>query len=929
VALSRVSGSNNLTVRVVSTGEVITILNRFAATTSGAGIEEISFSDGVLWTLQDILSRTRVDGTAAGETLTGVAYRDNLYGLAGNDTLNGNDGDDVLVGGAGLDSLTGGNGSDIYEWSRTEGNDTINDAGTATTEVDTLILKDVFSSAAVLAKSGVNLTVTVPQTGEVITVLNRFATTGGMAGVEAIAFADGVVTRVLQDAVAQFATTGTVAGETLTGTIYADSLSGLAGNDTLTGGEGNDILVGGAGNDSLVGGNGSDSYLWTKTEGNDTINDTGALMSETDRLTLTNVASTDVQLTRANGSNHLVIRVVSTGELITVINRFESTAANPNPSGLGIDAILFSDGITWTLTDILAATKLEGTAAGEVLSGSTYRDNLAGMAGNDVLNAYGGDDVLIGGAGNDQLAGENGNDTYEWTKGEGNDTINDAGAALTEVDTLMLKNVTTADGITMNRQNGTTDLTILIDSTGEVIRVSGQYGNVTSGGGIEKIVFADGTIWTLDDILNKTRASGGSTNDNLVGTAFDDNMWGFLANDTLTGGAGDDTMLGGEGNDQLDGGAGNDRFEIRTIDGNDTISDTGTSIYEIDILKITTVAQSSVDLYRLSGSNDLRIEVNSGGVIQTHIVRNQFLDPASGVGLEGIEFADGTIWSREDILNKTGTYGTGNNANNFVGSASRDRMFGRLGDDTLDGGAGDDLLVGGAGADLIIGGAGTDRVSYYDDATQGVIVDLRLTGAQIGNPGGDEVGDRLQGIEDLDGTFYDDHLTGNDLSNYLAGGEGADVILGLDGYDQIRGGSGWDTIYGGDGADDIRGDHNSDSLYGGAGGDTIEGGSFNDAIFGGTGDDFIIAGTGNDTLWGEQGADTFHFADLAFETDVIMDYQDGIDRIWFAPTAADDIGDFVISGNGSTSVTLTIAGNSLVLTGLAPITVTTEDFLFA
>jgi Ca2+-binding RTX toxin-like protein len=256
-------------------------------------------------------------------------------------------------------------------------------------------------------------------------------------------------------------------------------------------------------------------------------------------------------------------------------------------------------------------------------------------------------------------------------------------------------------------------------------------------------------------------------------------------------------------------------------------------------------------------------------------------------------------------------------------------MFGRLGDDTLTGGDGNDLLVGGPGADVIYGGAGVDRISYYDGATQGVNVDLRVTGPQVGIPGGDEVGDRISGIEDLDGTFYNDTLTGDDQSNYIAGGEGADLIFGYDGYDQIRGGSGFDTIYGGDGADDIRGDHNSDSLFGGAGGDTIEGGSFHDAIYGGTGDDFIIAGTGNDTLWGEQGADTFHFTDQAFESDIIMDFEDGIDRIWFAPLAADDMTDFTLSGNGTTSVTLTMGANTLVLNGAVPIVLTADDFLFA
>jgi Ca2+-binding RTX toxin-like protein len=187
----------------------------------------------------------------------------------------------------------------------------------------------------------------------------------------------------------------------------------------------------------------------------------------------------------------------------------------------------------------------------------------------------------------------------------------------------------------------------------------------------------------------------------------------------------------------------------------------------------------------------------------------------------------------------------------------------------------------------------------------------------------------LTSIEKLEGTAFMDTLYGNDESNYLLGADQADLIYGYDGYDQLRGGSGFDTIYGGDGADDIRGDHNSDSLFGGAGGDTIEGGSFHDQIFGGTGDDYIIAGTGNDTLWGEDGADTFHFADLAFQSDVVMDYEDCVDRLWFAPLAADDIGDFTITGNGTTSVTLLIGANTLVLNGAAPISLTAEDFLFA
>jgi Ca2+-binding RTX toxin-like protein len=95
------------------------------------------------------------------------------------------------------------------------------------------------------------------------------------------------------------------------------------------------------------------------------------------------------------------------------------------------------------------------------------------------------------------------------------------------------------------------------------------------------------------------------------------------------------------------------------------------------------------------------------------------------------------------------------------------------------------------------------------------------------------------------------------------------------------------------------------------------------------GDDYIIAGTGIDTLWGDQGADTFHFTDRAFETDTVMDYEDGIDRLWFAPAAADDIGDLTITGNGSTSVTIAVGSGIVVLNAATAIHLTADDFLFA
>lgn len=974
VTLSRANNAFDLRASVIGspTVETITVNSRFYDLPYGYGIEQITFADGVLWTLQDILARTKVEGTTAGETLSGVAYRDNLYGLAGNDTLNGNNGDDVLVGGAGNDSLAGGNGSDVYEWQKGGGNDTINDAGTTTTEVDTLILKDVVSTGAVLAKSGANLTVTVPPTGEVITVLNRFATTGGMAGVEAIQFSDGVVTRVLKNQVALFATNGTTAGEALTGTIYSDSISGLAGADTITASSGDDTIVGGTGNDTLQGGDGSDSYYWTKGDGNDNIQDLVSTAGSVDTLHLTNVLSNDVALSRVTNlgapiADDLRIAILSTGEVVFDSDRFVTG------SNSGMERIVFADGVIWDLAEIYLRTKFEGTTAAETLTGTARPDNMWGLAGNDVLNGGDGDDVLIGGAGNDQLAGANGNDAYEWTKTEGNDTINDMGASLTEVDTLVLKNVASTDVISLSRATGSADMTILIGATNETIRITNQYSNVANGSGIERIIFSDGVAWQRDDILGRANWSGTAGNDSLGGGGFDDNIRGLAGLDTLTGGLGDDLLDGGLAVDQLDGGAGNDVFDWRHGDASDALSDTGTSAYETDILRLVGVNKTAVELRRISGSNDLNVEVVDGmGVKETVIVRNQFLDPASGVALEGIQFDDGTIWTRSSILSLTGTYGTSSN-DQIIGSASNDRMFGGTGDDTLTGGAGIDALYGGDGNDLfligsaldysigdVIGGdAGTDELRFMATTAGRLMLTSTMTSVErvvIGT--GAAAAAVLSGTTALNinasAVLNGLTIVGNAGSNSLTGTGFTDILDGNAGNDTLSGGAGNDTVTGGDGTDTasyadatgevtvslaVAGAQNT----GGAGTDvlvTIEnltGSGFNDSLTGDSMANQILCGSGNDTLTGGSGADSLYGGDgndlilinslAEYATGEVISGDAGADELRFTSTAAETL----VLASSMTTVESVVIGTgtagAAILTGTTALNINASAVL--
>ncbi len=59
---------------------------------------------------------------------------------------------------------------------------------------------------------------------------------------------------------------------------------------------------------------------------------------------------------------------------------------------------------------------------------------------------------------------------------------------------------------------------------------------------------------------------------------------------------------------------------------------------------------------------------------------------------------------------------------------------------------------------------------------------------------GDALGDVLLGIENLQGSGFNDSLTGNDLANSLYGMAGADRLWGRGGADALYGGAGTDVF---------------------------------------------------------------------------------------------------------------------------------------
>ncbi len=147
----------------------------------------------------------------------------------------------------------------------------------------------------------------------------------------------------------------------------------------------------------------------------------------------------------------------------------------------------------------------------------------------------------------------------------------------------------------------------------------------------------------------------------------------------------------------------------------------------------------------------------------------------------------------------------------LTGTAGDDILISNDSGSTLLGLAGNDFMIGGAGNDKFDGGAGINTVSYHN-AKGPVTVDLSITTAQDTGSAGH---DTLVNIQNLIGSDFGDHLTGNSQANVITGGAGNDVINGGGGNDTLIGGLGNNTLTGGDGADTFK------YLAGNTGHDTI------------------------------------------------------------------------------------------------------------
>jgi Ca2+-binding RTX toxin-like protein len=895
------TGTNDLLV-IIGT-ETLTINNRFYSSSTGHGIESISFSNGVIWTLSDILKYTTATAANGVTTLSGTLLNDNLRGQAGADSISGNGGDDTFDGGAGADLLSDISGNDVYIWRKTEGNDVITDGTSVQSEVDTLKLLDVASSEVSLLRGtgSYDLMISINTMSAFITSQYQFLAGSTYYGLEKIVFSDGVVW-TLPDIYANTKVQGsttTATSETLYGLPYRDNLFGYAGDDFLYGDYGDDSLTGGTTGpfaDQLFGGNGSDTYFWSRGDGYDLVYESISSASDIDSLVLTDVASTEAWLVRANDSNNLQVRMGP--DTIMIVDMF----AGPT-SGYGIEKIVFSDGVVWSLSDILDRTKVNASVGG-ILYGTNFQDNLYGSTGAETLYGYDGHDLLSGGTGNDILDGGNGNDLYLWSSGDGSDTISDSGASLQEVDTLDLQNIFYAN-VTLSKS--VNDLLITIAGTSAPITVINRFWSANYGFGLELIKYSDGiTTEILASAVGEITTTGTTANNTLNGWAFRDNMYGLGGDDILISGQGDDVLVGGDGADTLYGSIGRDRYIYASTDGSDIIEDSGTVLAETDTLEFTDINSGALVLTR--EGNDIKVTLTTTATIT---IKSMFYGT---YGIERFEFADGTTWYRTDIFEATRYNGTTGD-DSLVGTAFLDNIYGLDGNDSISGGAGNDTLVGGKGTDALDGGDGSDRYVWtkFDTGTTGdtiydtstsLIEDDRLV---LTDTLSSEVQlKRINGSNDLKVITGTETLTITNRFYALTTGYGIESIAFSDGTiwslaDILSRTIVTPTIVGGT----VDGTQMIDNLVGDTGNNTLSGLGDNDSLDG---------GKGVDNLRGADGDDTYIWRKLD-GNDIILD-QSGLgqelDTLKLVDVASSDVA--LTRATGSDHLTIKIISTGEIIT---------------
>jgi len=150
------------------------------------------------------------------------------------------------------------------------------------------------------------------------------------------------------------------------------------------------------------------------------------------------------------------------------------------------------------------------------------------------------------------------------------------------------------------------------------------------------------------------------------------------------------------------------------------------------------------------------------------------------------------------------------------------------------------------------------------------------------------------------------------------------------GDDLLNGDTGDGKLYGDDGNDDLYGGNGQDLLFGGAGNDIVAGGTDEDILNGNDGIHLLSGGGEDDIVNGDRSNGTFLFG-RGDDSDVITDFQNGLDLIDICDFARSTLYDAIAVGAAwvGFSIVLDFGAGDMVMveTGGAAATLTQDDFL--
>lgn len=528
------------------------------------------------------------------------------------------------------------------------------------------------------------------------------------------------------------------------------------------------------------------------------------------------------------------------GKTVTLTGLGAYNITPTNLQFLGSDARFFTGDQSPDSTNDGLAHAITGSAGNDVIVGFNGDDTLSGGDGDDLIYLRFTDAMaMMTQIGPNNIDGGAGTDWYFMDPGysqtiTANLTLGRAyfGSIATNFSTLTsIEGVSGAQGADKLIGNAQDNFFRGRQGDDKIFGRGGidwvYYNETDALGGLDidlgaRMAYDDG-FGGLDELVDIENVRGGFFSDLIVGSFEDNMLWGETGNDTLIGGYGSDTLRGGQGDDLLNGGfedgstdsdyyyshlnvadyadaAGSVTVSL-AVSGPQNTGGAGTdTLLHMDGLigsrfadQLTGNARANA-LEGMDGNDNLY----GGGASDTLVggAGDDLIDGGSGSDTASYQNAGAGVTVNLSIGGAQNTGGDGVDTliaiENLIGSAFNDaltgsalanRIEGGNGNDSLNGGGGNDWLQGGAGNDVMNGGLGIDTASYAD-ALIGVTINLNITTNQ--NTGGAGT-DRLVGIENVEGSAFDDVLTAHASGSKLFGGDGNNLFVGGAGNDVFAG----------------------------------------------------------------------------------------------------------------------------------------------